>query len=208
METKRPTETVDDVRGRSRNPGKISDYSAPVEEPEFASPYAQRNAATVVYDSSRGGEGHRIHHQRTQPGSIADYDPLNDQHSSVVRNPYAQQPEAPRGYQATQFQATTPYHTWSPHQPQAAPPQAQPVHQPVHQPVPQPQPVRVSQPPPPRQPCFQAIYDYTAADTDEVSFVEGDIIINSEKVDEGWMLGTVQRTGQHGMLPSNYVEQV
>ena len=59
-----------------------------------------------------------------------------------------------------------------------------------------------------RQPCFQAIYDYTAADTDEVSFVEGDIIINSEKVDEGWMLGTVQRTGQHGMLPSNYVEQV
>ena len=44
---------------RGRNPGKISDYNPAeeVERPEFASPYSARNSATVVYDSSRGGEG-------------------------------------------------------------------------------------------------------------------------------------------------------
>lgn len=50
------------------------------------------------------------------------------------------------------------------------------------------------------------MYDYTAGDDDEVSFQEGDRIINSEIIDEGWMTGTVERTGETGMLPSNYVE--
>lgn len=56
--------------------------------------------------------------------------------------------------------------------------------------------------------AFRAMYDYTAADSDEVSFMDGDIIINCTPVDEGWMTGTVQRTGQIGMLPANYVEPV
>uniref|UniRef100_A0A915CHN9 SH3 domain-containing protein n=1 Tax=Parascaris univalens TaxID=6257 RepID=A0A915CHN9_PARUN len=54
----------------------------------------------------------------------------------------------------------------------------------------------------------KALYDYTAADKDEVTFIEGDIIVNCQKVDEGWMTGTVQRTLQWGMLPANYVERV
>uniref|UniRef100_A0A1I8ETN8 SH3 domain-containing protein n=1 Tax=Wuchereria bancrofti TaxID=6293 RepID=A0A1I8ETN8_WUCBA len=54
----------------------------------------------------------------------------------------------------------------------------------------------------------KALYDYTAADKDEVTFVEDDIIVNCQKVDEGWLTGTVQRTLQWGMLPSNYVERV
>ncbi|CAJ0942738.1 unnamed protein product, partial [Mesorhabditis belari] len=52
----------------------------------------------------------------------------------------------------------------------------------------------------------KAIYDYTAADKDEISFAEGDVIVNCQKVDDGWMTGTVQRTRQWGMLPANYVE--
>ena len=52
------------------------------------------------------------------------------------------------------------------------------------------------------------MYDYVAADDDEVSFSEGDVIINPDPIDEGWMLGTVQRTGARGMLPSNYVEPI
>ena len=36
--------------------------------------------------------------------------------------------------------------------------------------------------------------------------MDGDIIINGESIDEGWMTGTVERTGESGMLPSNYVE--
>jgi len=52
------------------------------------------------------------------------------------------------------------------------------------------------------------MYDYTAADDDEVSFVEGDIITDGVQIDEGWMEGRVERTGQYGMLPSNYVEKI
>ena len=52
------------------------------------------------------------------------------------------------------------------------------------------------------------MYDYEAQDTDEVSFKDGDIIINAVFIDEGWMTGTVHRSGESGMLPANYVEPV
>uniref|UniRef100_A0A8C2UGH7 Nebulin n=1 Tax=Coturnix japonica TaxID=93934 RepID=A0A8C2UGH7_COTJA len=55
---------------------------------------------------------------------------------------------------------------------------------------------------------YRAMYDYTAADADEVSFKDGDYIINVQPIDDGWMYGTVQRTGKTGMLPANYVEAV
>ncbi|KAM3607131.1 uncharacterized protein V6R79_002158 [Siganus canaliculatus] len=54
----------------------------------------------------------------------------------------------------------------------------------------------------------RAMYDYSAADSDEVSFRDGDVIVNVQSIDEGWMYGTVQRTGKTGMLPANYVEAV
>ena len=131
-------------------------------------------------------------------------------------------------------------------------------------------------PPPPSGPRYVAVYDYTAADDDEISFQEGkdslpppplslsrslsislvlslfsslrslslsplsspiphsailsltlsldstlpslllfpdhpppgDAIIDVTVIDEGWMEGRVQRTGQYGMLPSNYVEKM
>jgi nebulin len=58
------------------------------------------------------------------------------------------------------------------------------------------------------QKIFRAIYDYIAADADEVSFKDGDAIVNAQAIDEGWMYGTVQRTGRTGMLPANYVEAI
>ncbi len=51
----------------------------------------------------------------------------------------------------------------------------------------------------------RALYSYTAADEDEISFDEGDILIQCEEVD-GWMLGQNEKTGKQGLLPSNYVE--
>ncbi|KAG7240343.1 hypothetical protein INR49_026914 [Caranx melampygus] len=51
----------------------------------------------------------------------------------------------------------------------------------------------------------RAMYDYSAADNDEVSFKDGDVIVNVQSIDEGWMYGTVQRTGKTGMLPANYI---
>ncbi|XP_008306121.1 LIM zinc-binding domain-containing Nebulette isoform X14 [Cynoglossus semilaevis] len=53
---------------------------------------------------------------------------------------------------------------------------------------------------------YRALYDYAAQDHDEVSFRDGDVIVNAQAIDEGWMYGTVQRTGKSGMLPANYVE--
>lgn len=55
---------------------------------------------------------------------------------------------------------------------------------------------------------YKALYDYTAADDDEVSFMDGDVIVDAYQIDEGWMLGRVERTGQQGMLPANYVDAI
>lgn len=55
---------------------------------------------------------------------------------------------------------------------------------------------------------YRAVYDYTAADDDEVSFMDGDVIVDVQQIDEGWMYGRVERTGQQGMLPANYVEAI
>lgn len=55
---------------------------------------------------------------------------------------------------------------------------------------------------------YCALYDYHAIDDDEVSFWANDIITEVKVIDEGWMEGRVERTGQCGLLPSNYVKKV
>jgi hypothetical protein len=52
------------------------------------------------------------------------------------------------------------------------------------------------------------VYSYEAQDEDEVGFEEGDLILDAEFVAEGWMTGTVKKTGRRGMMPSNYVEAI
>ncbi|XP_067824892.1 LIM and SH3 domain protein 1 [Heptranchias perlo] len=71
-----------------------------------------------------------------------------------------------------------------------------------------PPPSTPSAPPPSSGKRFRAVYDYAAADDDEVSFQDGDLIVDVQQIDEGWMYGTVERTGDTGMLPANYVEAV
>lgn len=75
---------------------------------------------------------------------------------------------------------------------------------------PTPEPVRqaVAAPPPSSGKRYRAVYDYSAADEDEVSFLDGDVILDVQLIDEGWMYGRVERTGQQGMLPANYVEAI
>ncbi|KAM6967074.1 LIM and SH3 domain protein 1 isoform 2-T2 [Tautogolabrus adspersus] len=79
-----------------------------------------------------------------------------------------------------------------------------------YEPAPEPvQPVRqAAAAPPPSAGRYRAVYDYAAADEDEVSFVDGDVIVDVQQIDEGWMYGRVERTGQQGMLPANYVEAI
>lgn len=55
---------------------------------------------------------------------------------------------------------------------------------------------------------YKAIYDYDASEEDELSFRDGDKFINCEQIDIGWMIGVHEKTGKHGMFPSNYAEPV
>ena len=59
-----------------------------------------------------------------------------------------------------------------------------------------------------RSSSAEALYDYTAADDDEVSLQEGDVVVEVVEVQEGWLKGTVVRTGLTGTLPTNYVQLV
>jgi len=49
-----------------------------------------------------------------------------------------------------------------------------------------------------------ALYDYQAADDDELTFDPDDIITDLEFIDEGWWRGSCK--GRSGLFPSNYVE--
>uniref|UniRef100_A0A673KTP5 Nebulin-like n=1 Tax=Sinocyclocheilus rhinocerous TaxID=307959 RepID=A0A673KTP5_9TELE len=55
---------------------------------------------------------------------------------------------------------------------------------------------------------YNMLISYVYAYNDEVSFKDSDVIVNVQSIDEGWMYGTVQRTGKTGMLPANYVEAI
>ncbi|KAK7093033.1 LIM and SH3 domain protein F42H10.3-like isoform X4 [Littorina saxatilis] len=174
MEGRRPNEAIDDVGGRRRNPGKISDYD-PGDSHQFNSPYSGKPQANIVYDSQSGEVSNP---GRRQPGSIADYDPMTQNRPGMTA--------APPGYQAHP-------------EPVRQPPQ------PAYQPPVQPPPPQVQKS---KGLVCKAMYDYQAADSDEVSFMDGDLIIECTPVDAGWMTGRVERSGQYGMLPSNYVERI
>lgn len=53
---------------------------------------------------------------------------------------------------------------------------------------------------------WTAVYDYVASDDDELTFKDGDVIMNAQVIADGWMYGTLATTGQSGLLPSNYVQ--
>lgn len=68
-----------------------------------------------------------------------------------------------------------------------------------------PPPARRSAPAKPASPCAIAEYDYEAAEDNELTFSENDKIINIDFVDEDWWLGELEKTGEKGLFPSNYV---
>ncbi|XP_076056729.1 LIM and SH3 domain protein Lasp isoform X2 [Oratosquilla oratoria] len=162
------------------------------------SPYSSRTSQTVIYTSQTGPvqqqPGRRV-------GSIADYDPINDQYGSISTQP--NQHKYPGGgyrqemtYQVQRNNLYGDANNTAPTGPPAAAPTGPSA------------PQKVNAPPTQLGRCYRAMYDYEAADTDEITFQDGDYIINCTAIDEGWMTGTVQRTGQTGMLPANYVERV
>jgi hypothetical protein len=55
---------------------------------------------------------------------------------------------------------------------------------------------------------YKAIYDYDGKEEDELSFRDGDKFVSCEQIDVGWMIGVHEKSGKHGMFPSNYTEPI
>nr|XP_046206656.1 vinexin isoform X1 [Oncorhynchus gorbuscha]XP_046206657.1 vinexin isoform X1 [Oncorhynchus gorbuscha] len=58
-----------------------------------------------------------------------------------------------------------------------------------------------------RQP-YKAVYNYNPQNRDELELREGDIVQVMEKCDDGWFVGTSERTHAFGTFPGNYVTAV
>ncbi|XP_034025812.1 vinexin isoform X2 [Thalassophryne amazonica] len=55
---------------------------------------------------------------------------------------------------------------------------------------------------------YKAIYNYKPQNSDELELREGDIVQVMEKCDDGWFVGTSERTQTFGTFPGNYVAPV
>lgn len=181
---------ADKVYTHGSNGNNTNSHSYAVESNN--SPYSQRLAnqiGTVVYSS----EGISAPSEQRQVGSIADYDPMNGQWGTSAASKAGEKISNMTAQNKSDSQKQS-----------AAQKVTSSTKTPGNQTTSQTTPVATGK----GGFAVKALYDYTAADKDEVSFRENDIIVNCQKVDEGWMTGTVQRTLQWGMLPANYVEKV
>ena len=52
---------------------------------------------------------------------------------------------------------------------------------------------------------YVALYMYEASNEDELDLVPGDVVKVVETCDDGWYVGTCERTGLFGTFPGNYV---
>ncbi|XP_076770197.1 sorbin and SH3 domain-containing protein 2 isoform X23 [Arvicanthis niloticus] len=55
---------------------------------------------------------------------------------------------------------------------------------------------------------FQALYNYTPRNADELELRESDVVDVMEKCDDGWFVGTSRRTKFFGTFPGNYVKRL
>ncbi|XP_046901241.1 sorbin and SH3 domain-containing protein 2 [Hypomesus transpacificus] len=55
---------------------------------------------------------------------------------------------------------------------------------------------------------FQALYNYTPRNEDELELREGDVVDVMEKCDDGWFVGTSRWSKLFGTFPGNYVKQL
>ncbi|XP_069049396.1 sorbin and SH3 domain-containing protein 2 isoform X15 [Lepisosteus oculatus] len=55
---------------------------------------------------------------------------------------------------------------------------------------------------------FQALYNYTPRNEDELELKEGDVVDVMEKCDDGWFVGTSRRSLFFGTFPGNYVKRL
>uniref|UniRef100_A0A915ELJ3 SH3 domain-containing protein n=1 Tax=Ditylenchus dipsaci TaxID=166011 RepID=A0A915ELJ3_9BILA len=120
----------------------------------------------VVYSSESGGR--RVPTEQRQVGSIADYDPLNGDWGTSAASKNAEK-IASAAAQREQQQAAAAAVAAEAQQKQTTATQKNSSSRHLRRNL---------------RLVIKALYDYTAADKDEVSFKENDIIVNCAKVDE------------------------
>ncbi|CAG8471373.1 23582_t:CDS:10 [Cetraspora pellucida] len=54
----------------------------------------------------------------------------------------------------------------------------------------------------------RVIYPYDASEDNEMSLIEGEIIVNISKIDDGWWHGESKDGSRYGLFPANYVEPI
>jgi len=52
------------------------------------------------------------------------------------------------------------------------------------------------------------LYEHAPRHIDELQLSAGDVVQVMEKCDDGWYVGTSERTGEFGTFPGNFVEPV
>ena len=53
---------------------------------------------------------------------------------------------------------------------------------------------------------YRSIFRYMPQNEDELELQEGDTVYVMEKCDDGWYVGTSERTKEFGTFPGNYVQ--
>ena len=56
-------------------------------------------------------------------------------------------------------------------------------------------------------PVYRAVFEYEAAQKDELSLRKGELYTVMERCHDGWFKGTNVKTGQTGVFPGNYVKE-
>jgi hypothetical protein len=54
---------------------------------------------------------------------------------------------------------------------------------------------------------YRAVYGYSPQNKDELELEQNDVVIVVDKCDDGWFVGTCERTGKFGTFPGNFVEK-
>jgi len=52
------------------------------------------------------------------------------------------------------------------------------------------------------------LFSYVPKNSDELGLDAGDKVVVFERCDDGWFMGTCERTGDFGAFPGNYVKKL
>ena len=55
---------------------------------------------------------------------------------------------------------------------------------------------------------YESLFSYEPCNSDELGLEIGDKVVVVERCDDGWFMGTCERTGEFGAFPGNFVRKL